>query len=1074
MVQKLTTAEQKSLGEIAGAADAIHNLYILFFNRGAEADGFNYWAKKVLDAKGDTANARIDTIADEFLSDSKAFKGYFEPAKADDKTQSGLSDTAFITKVYANVLGAPATEAQIKTEADKIDGDTSQAEVALGILRTAQAAEGTTAAKTYLANRLAFSQEFAKDTADDKFTGNAVIAPAVRVIAQVQKTAYASPDALAKAAAAGVDSVIAAPSTTTPDSTDSADTTVPGVVGQTYNLTSSNNQQTSGFDTVEGTANNDTIKGVLSQTANLSSFNITDSIDGAAGTDTLQIRVIGDDNSTDDAYNGLTSTAVEVFEASYVDARDGAAADKTTIGTGGFDGLTTLKVDKSTVINTGTNPDDVLKFSAVAADAKLVLGNNSSKLNIEVTNAGEEGAEDSFSIETTGGRNGKVTLNDAAGDGFETVNIATSGAAATIDELAGGTDFKTLNITGAADLTITKNLAAQTIDAEKFSGDLNLSATASNKLKATGGTGTSDVLKLAIGSNVTSGLAVKGFEKVSAHATAAATLDLDLVEGEVALEINDSGETTHVLTLRDATGSTLDFVGSGKADNDQTFNGVTYALKDPGGESDSLAITIGNGGKAAEKTGGTGAITAAGVESVSIATADFEKVTTSITAAQAKTLTLTGSADLTLGTGTSANPSLAKLETLAAGDYTGDTTLSSAIGQAGEDLTATLGAGKDTLTTVAVTTAGKTHSYNTGAGNDTVTLASTTLAAATLGATNIDLGAGNDTVILSLAAGVNYDATDRLSLDGGEGDDTLQVNLDSSVNNDGIDLDNEEFAGFENLTIQGTGAQDVSTIKLNDFSGSLKITAVATYQTAPSDHTFIDFTATANDATISTANVTLLGSLGTNGAIRLTGGTGENTLTGGAAAETLNGGGGDDTLTGGGGNDNFILSAGEDTITDFKTTEDELKISITTVHAANDVTQLIVPIGGANAAVVADAVISDIDADNEDLASATANANILRLSEEVYADTDAVEAAIIASGNRTLVADGALAAGDALLVLYSDGIDSHLAKIVTSAAVLDNQNFAEATTTVTNLVNFTGINLAGVNDLAGADFEIIA
>ena len=62
MVQKLTEAQTVALKMIDGAENAIHNLYILFFNRGAEADGFNYWAKKVIAAQGTTANAKIDKI----------------------------------------------------------------------------------------------------------------------------------------------------------------------------------------------------------------------------------------------------------------------------------------------------------------------------------------------------------------------------------------------------------------------------------------------------------------------------------------------------------------------------------------------------------------------------------------------------------------------------------------------------------------------------------------------------------------------------------------------------------------------------------------------------------------------------------------------------------------------------------------------------------------------------------------------------------------------------------------------------------------------------------------------------
>lgn len=79
----------------------------------------------------------------------------------------------------------------------------------------------------------------------------------------------------------------------------------------------------------------------------------------------------------------------------------------------------------------------------------------------------------------------------------------------------------------------------------------------------------------------------------------------------------------------------------------------------------------------------------------------------------------------------------------------------------------------------------------------------------------------------------------------------------------------------------------------------------------------------------------------------LTGGSGADTLIGGGGADTITGGIGADTLTGGSGADDFVYaatttntastSAKADTITDFTTTSDEIKLTVTAATGAYDV-----------------------------------------------------------------------------------------------------------------------------------------
>ena len=85
---------------------------------------------------------------------------------------------------------------------------------------------------------------------------------------------------------------------------------------------------------------------------------------------------------------------------------------------------------------------------------------------------------------------------------------------------------------------------------------------------------------------------------------------------------------------------------------------------------------------------------------------------------------------------------------------------------------------------------------------------------------------------------------------------------------------------------------------------------------------------------LSTASVAAFG----NGANNLmTGAAGDNTLNGGAGLDTLVGGAGSDNLTGGTGSDVFVFDSlvGSDTITDFTTGIDQLRISQAGIGVGN-------------------------------------------------------------------------------------------------------------------------------------------
>lgn len=120
-----------------------------------------------------------------------------------------------------------------------------------------------------------------------------------------------------------------------------------------------------------------------------------------------------------------------------------------------------------------------------------------------------------------------------------------------------------------------------------------------------------------------------------------------------------------------------------------------------------------------------------------------------------------------------------------------------------------------------------------------------------------------------------------------------------------------------------------STIYLSEYLGTVtKINA-----TAPSQALNIVGNSSANSIKAGKGSDTINGDggkdtiSGDNGNDSIYGGTDNDLLKGDAGNDTLNGGTGNDTLTGGAGNDIFVYEGGNDSITDYKSGEDKIKLS---------------------------------------------------------------------------------------------------------------------------------------------------
>ena len=222
-----------------------------------------------------------------------------------------------------------------------------------------------------------------------------------------------------------------------------------------------------------------------------------------------------------------------------------------------------------------------------------------------------------------------------------------------------------------------------------------------------------------------------------------------------------------------------------------------------------------------------------------------------------------------------------------------------------------------------------------------------------------------------------------------------------------------------------------------------------------------------------TGNLTV--TIGENGATVI-GGPGNDTITGGGAADNLfggdgndilNGGGGADILTGGAGNDTFILAdkATIDTITDFSIsgTNGVDVIAFSVADAGG--TAFNAPKDGNAAAITAGVTAKTV------LVSApktlAAGDNVVVLSG-TFTSVETMETAIEVTGSRQLTFATGLSIGDDVVIVWSDGANSHIGtyNAATVATTLS------ATGTYTEVLTLSGVT--SVDAIASGNFLFVA
>jgi len=463
----------------------------------------------------------------------------------------------------------------------------------------------------------------------------------------------------------------------------------------------------------------------------------------------------------------------------------------------------------------------------------------------------------------------KVTALDVAGAGVTTISALTSlGATAAITSTGGGVTITSAlgndqSFTGGAGKE-TISIGATTKAITTGDGDDNVTATASFGTGGSVDAGLgSDTLTMTAADAITASASttydakISGFDKLTVGAaTTGGTIDLDNLDNlnELTLGAVTAGQTLAFTNA--ATGLKLTTPTSGGT--------VTVAQKDAAGTSDTASVTV-----SATTAQTVNALTLTGYEALtfntsrSTATTAINHVLTTLTAADATSIVVTGSAGLTLGGGFAG----LKLTSYDASGVTGTAP------------------GSVTYTTAGLTAAA---TIKGGAGNDNLNAALATKAVSIFG------NDGNDTIVGSAVAGAAN------TLDGGAGDDSLTGGLvaDTIIGGAG----NDTFV-MTNSTATGSGAVNGMAVNLSDAA----VTQASIFTGAAR---FLSGAATAGLAA-NTATDLFDNESGTNSSVvdtlsgieNVTTGTGRDYIVGSSATNVIIAGDGIDWISAGDGAD---------------------------------------------------------------------------------------------------------------------------------------------------------------------------
>ncbi|MFA7270899.1 MAG: DUF4214 domain-containing protein [Sterolibacterium sp.] len=746
--------------------DVVQELYVGYFGRPADHYGLINMAAS-LEATGVAANiGAINSAYGTNTSVKDLVDSFGNSSESTTLYGSGTTAT-FVNAIFNQVLNRDALVAGLDFWVDAIDnGGLTRGKAALAIMEGAlnnTSAQGLIDAAA-VTNKITVATNFtaAQDTVDEivSYSGATAAASARTMLLAVNDTTDTT--AYQTTVDATLTSIVtAAAAAANPP--------------QTFTLTT-------GVNSFTGGSGGDTFNAPYNSTSGMT-FDSSDSLDGGAGTDTLNVGIGGTGT-----YQAASLANIENVVANFTAAG--------TLSLLGATGVSSVKIQGPT--------DNVIVTGVGSTSTGLTVTNTDKNITYSFASSAVSGSTDTASLTLSAVTGGTYTIAS-----IETLNIASTGSANTITTLTAAA-ASNLVVTGDQTLTITNNLGVvATVDASAATGKVDLDFDTLGAVTVTGGSGNdvfsfettagavsvtgnagNDSFTFDNGATLTAADTVSGGDGTDTLVAYVANLDTTAtatpyskISGIETLKITDAlantvstagvqaGITT--VTLNAGGTGTLTLEAGAQTVNISSSLTGGLTINDTGtATTDTLTIT--NSASAADDMGDGNALTIGGFETVTINGTGTGTATSQTFSTIAITADTGGSATLNLtGSNTFTTSGAITAKTINASGLTGTAVLTMSTAAASGLSTITGSAGGDTLL------GDSSSSIDGGAGNDSIVGGSGAdtlvggdgLDTITSGAGNdtINAGAGNDSIIF----GDNLTYLD--SVDGGDGTDALSV-----------------------------------------------------------------------------------------------------------------------------------------------------------------------------------------------------------------------------------------------------------------------------------------------------------
>jgi hypothetical protein len=610
----------------------VANLYVALFGRAPERDGLGYWVQQL------DAGKTVAQVAQEMYDTTPARATY----------PSFLTNDEIIARFYENVLGRVADAEGKAYWSAKLTAGQSAGSVISEMITAVTAYAGTDTAalnsKALFENKVTVGLYYAVDLGGNDVTKATTILTGVTEVASTVDTAKA---------------------------------TAATAAGSTFSLTT-------GTDSITGTTGNDQINAYIDAANATDTLTASDVVDGGNGTDTM---VITTDGNQAGALPAATISNVEVFSIREVGGTAGVYDFGTVAGETSV--INRISTDAVTFSNLGTGTTLTIKGDGATANGATTFTMASTTAAVTLNldgGVGTTAAPGNITRDQTGAAT--VTINSTgAANVVGTIDLDTATALTglTINATTGLTgslaaDYaanSTLTVTGAGAVnltgaTLSTNITTVTAAAQTAGGlGVKLGAnttsfvggagndtvfidalvTGSSKTVAAG-EGTGDLVRLTDEAALTTATAanITGFEILRLaddNDGALDTFNMSQLSGLTALQLDadSAGDGYSITNMSAAQAAAVTIRGTQAVT--PTF-GVTGATTV--GQLDTLGLTI-DDGATTTSTITVANLTAAGVETVTIAANDHFTATSLNGLGALTNMTVTGAKNVSLTTG---------------------------------------------------------------------------------------------------------------------------------------------------------------------------------------------------------------------------------------------------------------------------------------------------------------------------------------------------------------------------------------------------------------------------------------